>query len=77
MKDRNYKKRWNNNLNRSFNGKDSKRKTILYYIQKANDLSNYNVVSVAANDYKIQNGILYISYDGRNDNRSTRRFFKW
>lgn len=34
--------------------------------KNANDLSNYNVVSVAANDYKIQNGILYISYDGRN-----------
>ena len=30
------------------------------------DLSNYNVVSVGKNDYKIQNGILYISYDGKN-----------
>ena len=34
--------------------------------KNANDLSNYNVVSVAANDYKIKNGILYISYDGKN-----------
>ena len=30
------------------------------------DLSNYNVVNVGKNDYKIQNGILYISYDGKN-----------
>ena len=30
------------------------------------DLSNYNVVSVGKNNYKIQNGILYISYDGKN-----------
>lgn len=29
-----------------------------------NDLSNYNVVSVGKNDYKIQNGIMYISFDG-------------
>lgn len=31
-----------------------------------NDLSNYNLVSVGKNDYKIQNGIMYISYDGKN-----------
>lgn len=31
-----------------------------------NDLSNYNVVSVAKNDYKIENGIMYISFDGKN-----------
>ena len=30
-----------------------------------NDLSNYNVVSVGKNDYKIQNGIMYISFDGK------------
>ena len=33
---------------------------------KGEDLSNYNAVNVKANDYKIQNGILYISYDGKN-----------
>ena len=33
--------------------------------KNANDLSNYNVVSVAKNDFKIQNGILYISLDGK------------
>lgn len=31
-----------------------------------NDLSNYNVVSVGKKDYKIQNGIMYISFDGKN-----------
>jgi len=30
-----------------------------------NDLSDYNVVSVGKNDYKIQNGIMYISFDGK------------
>ena len=29
-----------------------------------NDLKNYKLVNVQANDYVIQNGILYISYDG-------------
>ena len=33
--------------------------------KNANDLSNYNVVSVAKNDFKIQNGILYVSLDGK------------
>lgn len=31
-----------------------------------NDMSDYNVVSVRENDYKIQNGIMYISFDGTN-----------
>lgn len=31
-----------------------------------NDMSNYNVVNVGKNDYKIQNGIMYISFDGKN-----------
>ena len=31
---------------------------------KGENLSNYNSVNVEANDYKIKNGILYISYDG-------------
>lgn len=30
-----------------------------------NDLSDYNVVSVGKNDYKIKNGIMYISFDGK------------
>lgn len=29
-----------------------------------NDLKNYKLVNVQANDYVIQNGVLYISYDG-------------
>ena len=33
---------------------------------KGENLSNYNSVNVEANDYKIKNGILYISYDGEN-----------
>lgn len=33
--------------------------------KNANDLCNYNVVSVAKNDFKIQNGILYVSLDGK------------
>lgn len=33
--------------------------------KNANDLGNYNVVSVAKNDFKIQNGILYVSLDGK------------
>lgn len=34
---------------------------------KSDDLSNYNGgISVKANDYKIKNGILYVSYDGKN-----------
>ena len=35
-------------------------------VHKTEDLSNYNVISLKANDYKIDNGILYISYDGEN-----------
>lgn len=31
-----------------------------------NDLSNYHVVSVGKEEFKIQNGIMYISYDGIN-----------
>ena len=31
-----------------------------------NDLSNYSVLSVAKDSYKIQNGIMYISFDGKN-----------
>ena len=30
-----------------------------------NDMNNYNVVNVGENDYKIQNGIMYISFDGK------------
>ena len=30
------------------------------------DMSNYNVVYVPKNEYKIQNGILYLSFDGKN-----------
>lgn len=33
---------------------------------KSDDLSSYSGVYVKANDYKIKNGILYISYDGEN-----------
>ena len=33
---------------------------------KDDDLSNYNIANVDANDYEIKNGILYISYDGKN-----------
>lgn len=33
---------------------------------KDDDLSNYNIADVDANDYEIKNGILYISYDGKN-----------
>lgn len=29
------------------------------------DMSNYNIVSIGKNDYKIKNGILYISYNNR------------
>ena len=32
----------------------------------ANDLSDYNVVSVGKNEFKIKNGILYTSLDGKN-----------
>lgn len=32
----------------------------------SNDMSNYNLVSVGKNEYKIQDGIMYISYDGEN-----------
>lgn len=31
---------------------------------KGNDLSNYSGIYVEANDYKIKNGVLYISYNG-------------
>lgn len=31
-----------------------------------NDLSDYNVVNVEKNDYKIRDGIMYISFDGKN-----------
>lgn len=31
----------------------------------ADNMSNYNVVNVGKNDYKIQNGIMYISFDGK------------
>ena len=31
-----------------------------------NDMSDYNIVNVGENDYKIQNGIMYISFDGVN-----------
>ncbi|MBQ2937822.1 MAG: helix-turn-helix domain-containing protein [Clostridia bacterium] len=34
--------------------------------KNANDLSDYNLVDMKANDYTIKNGILYISYDGKN-----------
>ena len=30
------------------------------------DLGNYNIVSVAKDSYKIQDGIMYISFDGKN-----------
>ena len=33
---------------------------------KDGNLENYKIVDVDANDYKIRNGILYISYDGKN-----------
>lgn len=33
---------------------------------KDGDLENYNIVNVKENDYEIENGILYISYDGKN-----------
>ena len=33
---------------------------------KGDDLNNYSGVYVEANDYKIRNGILYISYNGKN-----------
>lgn len=34
--------------------------------KNASNLSSYNVVNVGKNEYKIQNGIMYISYDGIN-----------
>lgn len=34
--------------------------------KNADNLSNYSVVSVGKNDFKIQNGILYVSLDGKN-----------
>lgn len=34
--------------------------------KNASDLSDYNVVSVGKNDFKIKNGILYVSLDGKN-----------
>ena len=47
----------------------SKQKTIVKQFKCAtfkndDDLKNYKLVNVQANDYVIQNGILYISYDG-------------
>lgn len=34
---------------------------------KSEDLTNYDVIAVKANDYELKNGILYISYDGKNN----------
>lgn len=40
------------------------KKLICATYKNDSDLTNYKLVNVNANDYKIQNGILYISYDG-------------
>lgn len=46
---------------------DNERLNVLECVSnKDGDLENYNIVSVGKNDYKIENGILYISYDGKN-----------
>ncbi len=34
---------------------------------KADDLASYDVISVKENDYELKNGVLYISYDGKNN----------
>ena len=47
---------------------DKTKKESLYCMTyKGEDLANYDVISVKANDYELKNGLLYISYDGKNN----------
>ena len=42
------------------------KETLYCTVYKDENLNNYNGITVEANNFKIDNGILYFSYDGEN-----------